>query len=317
MKAYKGFNKDLQCRGFQYEPGKSYEEKGATQLCAHGFHACESPLDVFSYYPPGNGSRYCEVELIDPTDKKDIDSKRVANKIAIGAEIGVPGLVKAHIEYVKAHTTAEYTDPERATAGNCGAATAGNCGAATAGNCGAATAGEYGAATAGYRGAATAGEYGAATAGNCGAATAGYRGAATAGNCGAATAGNCGAATAGNCGAATAGNCGAATAGEYGAATAGEYGAATAGYRGAATAGYRGAATSRGCSAVGENGIACARGNDVKVKGGLGAVLVLAEEKQNYYDLDAWQVVVVDGEKIKPDTWYGLHNGEVIEITEK
>ena len=212
MKAYKGFNKDLQCRGFQYELGKSYEEKSAA-LCDRGFHACESPLDVFSYYPPGDGSRYCEVELINPTDQKDSDSKRVASKIAIGAEIGVPGLVKAHIEYVNAHTTAEYTDPERATAGDGGAATAGD--------------------------------------------------------------------------------------------------------GGAATAGYRGAATSRGRSAVGAEGIACARGNNVKAKGGLGAVLVLVEEKTDSYTIDAWQVVVVDGEKIKPDTWYGLQNGEVTEITEK
>ena len=324
MKAYKGFNKDLRCKGFQYELGKSYEEKGAAQLCAHGFHACESPLDVFSYYPPGNGSRYCEVELIDPTDKKDSDSKRVANKIAIGAEIGAPGLARAHIEYVKAHTTSEYTDPEKATAGEYGAATAGDCGAATAGDCGAATAGNRGAATAGNGGAATAGDCGAATAGYGGAATAGYAGAATAGNRGAATAGNRGAATAGNrgaatagyAGAATAGNGGAATAGNRGAATAGNCGAATAGNRGAATAGNRGAATSRGCSAVGAQGIACARGNGVKVKGGLGSVLVLVEENPNNYSIAAWKAVEVDGEKIKPDTWYGLRNGEVVEIEE-
>ena len=99
-------------------------------------------------------------------------------RIKVGAEIGIPGLVKAQIEYTKAHTTMEYTDPERATAGEYGAATAGYAGAATAGNRGAATAGEYGAATAGYAGAATAGEYGAATAGEYGAATAGYAGAA-------------------------------------------------------------------------------------------------------------------------------------------
>ena len=195
MKAFKGFNKDLQCRDFQYQLGEAYEEPNA-DLCSTGFHACERPLDVFGYYPPGDGSRYCEVELIDPSDQKSDDSKRVAKKIKIGAEIGVPGLVKAQIEYVKAHTTTEYTDPEKATAG------------------------------------------------------------------------------------------------EYG------------------------AATSRGCSTVGAQGIACARGNDVKVKGGLGAVLVLVEENQYSYDIDSWKAVVVDGETIKPDTWYGLKNGEVIEIKE-
>ena len=251
MKAFKGFNKGLQCRGFQYQVGGSYAEEAA-DLCSAGFHACESPLDVFSYYSPGQGSRYCEVELIDPSDQKGDDSKRVARKIKIGAEIGVPGLVKAHIDYVKTHTTTEHTDPERATAGS------------------------YGAATAGSYGAATAGSYGAATAGDCGAATAG----------------------------------------SYGAATAGSYGAATAGNRGAATAGKSGAATSRGSSAVGAEGIACARGNKVKVKGGLGAVLVLVEEKTDSYALDDWKVVIVDGETIKADTWYGLRDGEVIEIEE-
>lgn len=61
IKAYKGFNKDLQCRGFQYEIGKEYEEETAN-LCHAGFHACEYPLDVFGYYSPAD-SRFCEVEL--------------------------------------------------------------------------------------------------------------------------------------------------------------------------------------------------------------------------------------------------------------
>lgn len=60
IKAYKGFDKNLQCRGFQYEIGKEYEEKDA-KACNCGFHACEYPLDVFGYYPPTN-SRFCEVE---------------------------------------------------------------------------------------------------------------------------------------------------------------------------------------------------------------------------------------------------------------
>ncbi|SHI23790.1 hypothetical protein SAMN02745823_03764, partial [Sporobacter termitidis DSM 10068] len=131
MKTYKGFDKNMQCRGFQYEPGKTYEEPTAN-LCRAGFHACESPLDVFNYYPPAT-SRYAEVALDDVSDKRDDDTKRVGKKITVGAEIGIPGLVKAHIEYVKVHTTFEHTDPKQATAGNYGAATAGYSGAATAG----------------------------------------------------------------------------------------------------------------------------------------------------------------------------------------
>ncbi|MBO7250845.1 MAG: hypothetical protein J6V42_06185 [Clostridia bacterium] len=112
---------------------------------------------------------------------------------------------------------------------------------------------------------------------------------------------------------ATAGNYGAATAGYKGAATAGNYGAATAGDYGAATAGYKGAATSRGSSTVGEKGIACARGNGCKVKGGLGAVLVLVEENRYDNGINAWKAEVVDGERIKADSFYTLKDGEFIE----
>ena len=104
MKFYKGFNKDLQCmpngKVFQYEIGKTYEEESA-MLCDHGFHACSVPMDVLSYYPPNAGNRYCEVELEGLVDGRSNDSKRCGTKITIGAEIGIPGLVKAHVEYVK------------------------------------------------------------------------------------------------------------------------------------------------------------------------------------------------------------------------
>ena len=105
----------------------------------------------------------------------------------------------------------------------------------------------------------------------------------------------------------------AATAGDYGAATAGDYGAATAGDCGAATAGDSGAATSRGKSSTGENGLSVARGNRVKTKGGLGSILVIAEEEQNSYKISSWKAVVVDGVNIKADTWYTLKDGELIE----
>ena len=326
MKAYKGFNKDMTCnpngKVFQFEEGETYEEAEA-KLRESGFHACEAPLDVLKYYEPCR-SVYHEVELDGVSDERKEDSKVCARKIRIGARISIRDLVEAQIEYVKSRTTTEHTDPKKATAGDSGAATAGDSGAATAGSYGAATAGSYGAATAGDSGAATAGSYGAATAGDSGAATAGdsgaatagYRGAATAGYRGAATAGSYGAATAGSSGAATAGSYGAATAGSSGAATAGSYGAATAGYRGAATAGYRGAATSRGSTAVGKNGIGLARGNGVKVKGGLGAILLIAEENEINYDVKEWRAFIVDGDAIKEDTWYMLKDGELVEVNE-
>ena len=298
IKSYKGFNKDMTCKDKQYEEGKEYTEE-RTKACYCGMHACEYPLDCFKYYDPAH-SVYHAVEQGGELSRNGNDSKVASTYMRIDARLDVCGLVKAAIEYTRSRTTTEYTDPEMATAGDYGAATAGNYGAATAGNCGAATAG--------YSGAATAGDSGAATAGYCGAATAG--------DCGAATAGNCGAATAGDSGAATAGDSGAATAGYRGAATAGDCGAATAGDRGAATAGNCGAATSRGKSASGENGLSVARGNGVRVKGGMGAILVIAEENASDYDIAEWKAVVVDGEKIKPDTWYKLEDGDLVEVPE-
>ena len=99
MKCYKGFDKNLECRGFKYNVGKSYEENDA-DICSKGFHACEYPLDVFSYYPPAE-SRYCEVDLSANNQKALNDTKRVGKKIKICAEIGLFGLAKASVEYIK------------------------------------------------------------------------------------------------------------------------------------------------------------------------------------------------------------------------
>ena len=216
MKAYKGFDKNLQCRCLQYEIGGT-QEVDKVKLCNQGLHACEAPLDVFSYYAPGEGSRYCEVEMEGVSDERGGDSKRVAKKLTVGAEIGIPGLVKAHVEYVKAHTTMEHTDQKAATAGT------------------------------------------------------------------------------------------------YGAATAGDSGAATAGTYGTATAGYRGAATAKGSVSVGKNGCGLVRGNDVKIKGGLGAVLVICEENADNCDIKEWKAFVVDGTDIRADTWYKLVDGKLVE----
>ena len=225
MITYKGTDQDMKCHGgFQYELGKKYEDDGAIRCGGSGYHSCKVPLDVFQYFAP-NKSQYFICEAGGIVDEDNKDSKIASSELILKAEIGIPGLVKAHIDYVKSHTTTEHTDPERATAGDRGAATAG----------------------------------------------------------------------------------------DYGAATAGHRGAATAGHRGAATAGDYGAATSRGSVTVGANGAGLVRSNDVKIRGGLGAILVIAEEKENSYDLTHWKTVVVDGETVKADTWYKLVDGELVE----
>ena len=79
MKAFKGFNKDLTCRGFQYKVGETYEETNA-ELCKAGFHACESPVACFKHYIPAT-SVYHEVELEEVSNEKDTDTKRVTARI--------------------------------------------------------------------------------------------------------------------------------------------------------------------------------------------------------------------------------------------
>ena len=97
MKCYKGFDKNLACRGFKYEAGKEYETETA-EICESGFHACENPFDVFNYYPPSD-SRFCEVDL-DANDQSGDDSKRVGKHIRIEAEIGLRGLIAAGVKFI-------------------------------------------------------------------------------------------------------------------------------------------------------------------------------------------------------------------------
>ena len=180
---YKGFDKSLQCRGFQYEVGREYETDEA-ELCKKGFHFCENPHDVFSYYNAGEGNRFAIVEASDVSDEKKEDSKRVSKRIRIKAEISVFEICKIAVStffenfgFKKKIESAETNN-------------AGDWGAANAGDWGAANAGDWGAANAGYRGAANACDWGAANAGNYGAANACNYGAANAGNYGAAIVSN-------------------------------------------------------------------------------------------------------------------------------
>lgn len=96
---FKGFDKDLKCRGFQYEIGKDYEQEGEVKCCERGFHFCENPFDVFRYYSP-RYSRYCDVEGYGIADKANDDSKVATSHIHISAEIGLNGLIKAGVKFI-------------------------------------------------------------------------------------------------------------------------------------------------------------------------------------------------------------------------
>ena len=172
MKAYKGFKRDMTCRGFRFEEGKTYEEPEA-ELCKKGFHACEHPLACFNYYAPANNV-FHEVEVDEVAEERGSDTKLAAKKITIGARLDIAGLVKAAVDFVFAR--ADWSKKEQHDTGRWGAASAtgyqgaasatGYQGAASAtGRCGAASAtGDQGAASAtGYQGAASAtGDQGAA-----------------------------------------------------------------------------------------------------------------------------------------------------------
>ena len=244
MKAYKGFDKDLKCKDFQYEIGKTYEEPTA-ELCEKGFHACEMPLDVFSYYAPGNMSRYCEVDLEEVSGEKSSDTKRCGKKIAVKAEIGITGLVKAAVDFVMENIKDENKE---ANTGNGSAST-----------------------NTGFRSASTnTGDYSAST-------NTGFRSAST-------------------------------NTGDYSASTnTGDYSAST------NTGNYSKADVS------GKESVAAALGIESKAKGVLGCWLVLAEwakdENHNWHRKDV-QCFKVDGESIKPDTWYTLKDGRPVEVDE-
>ena len=286
MKCFKGFDKDLKCRDFQYEIGKEYSEEKA-DICNYGFHACEFPMDVFNYYPPSD-SRYCEVELEANNQKSSDDSKRVGKKISVKAEIGIAGIIKAGVEYIKEQVNWE--DDKATNTGNKSAAT--NTGYRSA----ATNTGDYSAAT-------NTGDYSAAT-------NTGYRSAAT--NTGYRSA----ATNTGNKSAAT-------NTGYRSAATnTGDYSAATnTGYRSAATnTGDKSAATNTGdySAAIveGKESIALATGIKSKAKGKIGCFIVLTEWKEinNEYHIVDVKSAKVDGENIKEDTFYMLKDGKFVEV---
>ena len=333
IKGYKGFGKDLKCRGYQYEVGKNYEHNREVSCCKSGFHFCENPMDVLNYYNPAD-SRYCEVEGSGTIDKDTDDTKVAVSKLHISEEIGLKGLIEAGVKFIL--DKVNWKDNKESNTGYQSAAT---------------NTGDKSAATnTGYQSAATnTGDKSAATnTGNRSAATnTGNRSAATnTGNRSAATntGGQSAATNTGDYSAAT--NTGyqsaATNTGDYSAATnTGYQSAATnTGYQSAATntgdksaatnTGYKSAATNTGdysaatntgyksaATVNGKNSIAIVTGYDSKAKGTLGCWIVLTERGEwngNGYPIKEVKAFKVDGEIVKADTFYKLIDGEAVEV---
>ncbi|EMH7638027.1 hypothetical protein V6U30_001722 [Salmonella enterica] len=97
---FKGFNKDLKCRDFQFKIGKTFHHDGKVEACGSGFHACECPFDVFSYYPPAE-SRYAETISFGVTDREEGGDTKIASaSITIKAELTLPQFIQRGIEWI-------------------------------------------------------------------------------------------------------------------------------------------------------------------------------------------------------------------------
>ena len=121
MIAYKGFNKDMTCRGYQFAVGETYKHKGKVAACKSGFHACEYPLDCFSYYAPGE-SVYAIVEADGSIEHHEEDSKVACSSLTIKASIDLPGLIKAAIEYTTSRCKPIDPNSPASNSGDSGAA---------------------------------------------------------------------------------------------------------------------------------------------------------------------------------------------------
>ena len=98
--SYKGFDENMQCRGFQYEVGKEYEMDGDIKCCERGFHACESPLEVWDHYDM-LASRFAKVEQSGKIDKEENSTKVCSSKIKISAELKLADIIKLGVEWIK------------------------------------------------------------------------------------------------------------------------------------------------------------------------------------------------------------------------
>ena len=290
MKGYKGFNKGLICKDKQYAENTTFEEDSA-EICRCGMHFCENPFDVLEHYGfvDGKGvlNEFAEVEALDECLTDD-NKKFVTKKLHIGAKLSIAGLVQAFIDFT--FNKIDWKNDAATNTGNQSAAT---------------NTGDRSAATnTGYWSAATnTGDWSAATnTGNWSAATnTGYWSAATnTGNQSAAT--NTGYRSA----ATNTGNQSAAT-------NTGDWSAAT-------NTGDRSAATNTGNQSAavveGKESFAIATGIEGKAKGALGCYIAVAEYKEidDGYRLVDFKSHIVDGETIKPDTFYMLKDGEFVEV---
>ena len=111
--AIKGFDKNLQCRGYQFEIGKTHMHEGEVEACSSGFHSCENPLDVLNYYPlisdDGSLNRFASVKASGTISRHDGDSKIASASLLVEVELKLPEFISAAITWIKAACKTEET----------------------------------------------------------------------------------------------------------------------------------------------------------------------------------------------------------------
>ena len=272
---YKGFNKDMTCKGFQYEEGKEYHEEEAI-VCRKGFHACEYPLDCFNYYNPAE-SVFHEVELGEDAHGDRNDTKKCSKSIKVGARLDIAGIIKVAINYTREICVNGRSggDQSALSGGYQSALSGGDRSALSGGDRSALSSGDQSALSGGDRSALSGGDWSALSSGDQSALSGGYRSALSGGNRSALSGGDRSALSSGN------------------------RSALSGGYQSALSGGYW--SVLRG-------------GKECKYRGGMWSVF--AAEIWNNSQLIGMKTAVVDGENIKPDTWYQFDGKEFIESNE-
>ena len=304
---YKGFNKDMTCKGFQYEEGKEYHEEEAI-VCRKGFHACEYPLDCFNYYKPAE-SVFHEVELGEDAYGDGNNTKKCSKSIKVGARLDIAGIIKAAINY-----TREICVDSR-SGGNRSAISGGDWSALSGENRSALSGGDRSAISGGYQSALSGGYQSAISGGYQSAISGENRSALSGGDWSALSGGNRSAISGGDQSAISGGYRSSISGGDWSAISGGDWSAISGGYQSAISGGDWSAISGGDQSAISGGDQSVLRGGkECKYRGGLWSVF--AAEIYDDNELIGMKTAVVDGENIKPNTWYQFDGKEFIESNE-
>ena len=301
MKVFKGTDKDMKCRGMQYEIGATQKDDNAIRCGEKGFHSCEAPFDVLKYYPNKNGNRYFCAEADGKIDKGSEDTKIASSELTLKTEIGFAGLVKAQIEY-----TRKKAKENNSVGGDCSNLAGGDCSNLAGGDRSNLAGGDYSNLAGGDRSNLAGGDY-SNLAGGDGSNLAGGYGSNLAGGDGSNLAGGNYSNLAGGNYSNLAGGDGSNLAGGYGSNLAGGYGSNLVGGNCSNLAGGNYSNLAGGKNSL----LACSYGS--KVKGGKGSIFVIAN-RDRIGNITDFVVKQMDGKTIKADVWYTLKNGELVEV---